>query len=255
VSGAARFIDAITTPTDETLAALGEVLADDVRIAGVITAARGRDAVLDAIRAGVSPLATMIEWREPVRDGDTETVAGTAAPGLPVTGVTLTVRHDGDRVVEITQEIELPPPPDATPLVIEGDIAAAIDGAFDNGTPFIVGYVGGDAAPHVSFRGTVQTFSTDQLGMWIRDPQGGILKGIAGNPNVALLFRDPNARTSMEIAGRARVTEDPAERQRIYDGSPAFEANLDPAMRGVAVIVDVDSLTANGFGGRVRMVR
>ena len=54
----------------------------------------------------------------------------------------------------------------------------------------IVAYVDADGVPHVSPRGTVQVWSPDQLAMWIRDPNGGLLRAIASNPHLSCFYRD-----------------------------------------------------------------
>jgi hypothetical protein len=91
--------------------------------------------------------------------------------------------------------------------------------------------------------------------MWARDPAGGLLRAIHTNPNLSLFYRDPATRIAYEITGRARVIDDPDDRARVYERSPAVERNLDPRVRGVAVVVDVDSLVGGGPGGRVNLQR
>jgi hypothetical protein len=107
----------------------------------------------------------------------------------------------------------------------------------------------------VSPRGTVQSWSDTALAMWARDPNGGMLRAIPTNQNVSLFYRDGANRTSYEMVGRMRVTEDPDERQRVFDGSPLIERNFDPMLRGKAIIVDLDAVVGSGPSGRVNMRR
>lgn len=58
-----------------------------------------------------------------------------------------------------------------------------------------------------------------------------------------------------EITGRARVIDDPNDRAKVYERSPAVERNMDPRVRGVAVVMDVDSVVGGGPGGRVNLQR
>ena len=249
------YLAALSKPDDASLAALSPALADDVRAAGLFGAGEGRDAVLLSTSAPPYPLLASAQWAEPDVDDDIITVRGTFPTGLPVAAITVTMRVAGDKLVELTQELEQAPPAAATPLVIDEQIAAVIDGALDNKTPFVVAYVDASGIPHVSPRGTVQSHGTDEVAMWIRDPAGGLLRAIATNPNLSLFYRDASARTSYELTGRARVVDDADERACIYDRSPAIERNLDPAIRGVAVVVEVDSLAGSGPAGRVNMKR
>src|SRR6185369_7922081 len=50
--------------------------------------------------------------------------------------------------------------------------------------------------PHLSFFGTTQVLTTDQLALWARNPATGFLQRIAANPKVALLYRNSAERAS-----------------------------------------------------------
>ena len=84
--------------------------------------------------------------------------------------MTVTMRFEGEMLVDLTQELEPAKPAAPTALVIDDQLAATIDGALDNKTPFLVAYVDAAGVPHVSPRGTVQSWSPDQVAMWARDP-------------------------------------------------------------------------------------
>ena len=251
----AIYLDALQAPNDSTLAALAPVLADDVRAGGMFSHGAGRDEVLATTGAPPYPLLGSATWSDPVVDGDSTTVSGTFPPGLPVVGVTVTVRVRDGLIVEAAQELHQAPPAPPTPLAIDDALAAIIDGALDNKTPFIAAYVDADGVPHVSPRGTVQSWSPTAVAMWARDPNGGMTRAIPTNPAVSLFYRDGANRTQYELVGRMRITEDPEERQRIFDRSPLVERNFDPLLRGTAIIVDLDSFVGSGPTGRVNMRR
>jgi hypothetical protein len=252
---AEHYIAALSSPNEETLAALASVLADDVRAAGIFGSGQGRDSVLASTGAPPYPLLASAEWGAPEFDGDVASVRGTLPPGLPVTSVTVRMRFAGDMLVDLSQELEQAKPGPPTALVIDDQLAAIIDGAFDNHTPFVVAYVDAVGVPHVSPRGTVQSWSADQVAMWARDPAGGLLRAIEANPHVSLFYRDASTRAAYEISGRARAIDDPTDRALVYERSPAVERNLDPRVRGVAIVVDVDSVVGGGPGGRVNLQR
>jgi predicted pyridoxine 5'-phosphate oxidase superfamily flavin-nucleotide-binding protein len=249
------YIAALSSPNEETLATLAPVLADDVRATGVFGSGQGREEVLASTGTPPSPLLASAQWDEPEIDGDITTVRGTFPAGLPVVAVTVTMRQSGEQLVELTQELERARAPAPTALMIDDQLAATIDGALDNRTPFVVAYVDDAGVPHVSPRGTVQSWSADQVALWARDPAGGLLRAIETNPNISLFYRDPATRVAYEITGRARAVDDPDDRARVYERAPAVERNLDPRMRGVAVVVDVDSVVGGGPGGRVNLQR
>jgi hypothetical protein len=249
------YLAALAAPGEETLAALGEVLSDDVRAAGMFGSGTGKDEVLASTGAPPYPLLGAATWEEPVTDGDIETVRGGLPAGLPVSAAIVTVKVRDGKLVELYQELAPAAPAPTTPLHIDEQIAEVIDAALDNKTPVIAAYVDADGVPHVSPRGTVQSWSPTEVAMWARDPNGGMLRAIPSNPNVSLFYRDGKSRIAYEIVGRMRVTEDPEERQRVFDRSPLIERNFDPLLKGKAIIVEVDSVAGNDARGRINMKR
>jgi hypothetical protein len=114
---------------------------------------------------------------------------------------------------------------------------------------------GGAAEIRLSFRGTIQARSDEQLALWARDPEGGLPRNIAVRPNVTLFYHDPASRTTYSFYGRARIEPDPVARAAIYANSPARERQMDFRQRGVAIVIDLDRVEGRGPGGRVLMVR
>ena len=101
--------------------------------------------------------------------------------------------------------------------------------------------------PILSFRGSVQVFGDDQLALWIRAADGNFLRAIRGNPRVALMYRDEGTKATYQFQGRARVTQDAAQRQQVFQRAPAAERGHDFAMLGAAVVVDLDRV--EGYAG------
>lgn len=250
-----RLLAALSEPDAQKVRALGADLAEHVRAAGPFVNGAGRAAVLSAISEQQLPLFKAAQWSEPERADDLTTVRGMLPPGLQISGVVLSLRSAGGEIVELLQEIVMAPPPPATALDLSGAIQAAIDGAFDAGNPMIVAYVDAEGAPHVSYRGTVQVHARTELAMWIRDPNGGLLRGIQTNPKLVLMYRDPKSRAHYEITGRAKRDDTPAVRDLVFERSPAFEQGLDPARRGAAVLIEVDTLVGGPPGQAVNMTR
>lgn len=128
--------------------------------------------------------------------------------------------------------------PTAT-LALTDEIKALVNNALANGTPILVAAVTPDARPTVSFRGSVQTYSDDQIGFWARHAEGGTVDAIRANPNVVLVYRSPTT-PILQFHGRARIVSDEAERTRVYENAPQREQDADPERKGAAVIVDLD---------------
>ena len=149
------------------------------------------------------------------------------------------------------------PPPVLTELKLSDSMKQAIDSAFGNSKPIAISYVDPNGAPQLSYRGSTQAYSDTQLAIWVRNPHGRILESIARNPAVALIYGnfDPNNRGFMIFRGRAHADSDEAVRGRVYGQAHEFERNQDKERKGVAVIVDLDSIDGFFGGARLKMRR
>jgi hypothetical protein len=125
------------------------------------------------------------------------------------------------------------------PLTLTEEIKALVNNALANGTPLLVAAVTPDGKPTVSFRGSVQTYSDDQIGFWARHAQGGTIDAIEANPNVVLVYRSATT-PILQFHGRARIASDETERTRVFENAPQREQDADPERKGAAVIVDLD---------------
>jgi len=131
-------------------------------------------------------------------------------------------------------------------LVLDDEVKRLIDTALSERTPMIVASVDAQGRPRLTFRGSVQTFSDDQVGFWARNLEGGTMTNIAGNPHVSMVMRNPDTRVVLQLMGRARVAQG-AERDRVYDKAPEIEQRADADKKGAGVIVDLDRV--EGFLG------
>ena len=145
-----------------------------------------------------------------------------------------------------------------TELKLSDDMKHAVDSAFGSGKPIVVAYVDPHSAPQLSYRGTTQAYSDTQLAIWVRNPQGRILESIRTNPAVALTygsFSDPANRGFMIFRGRAHVDSSDAVRNHVYDHAHEVERNQDKERKGVAVLIDLDSVDGFFGGARLKMRR
>lgn len=251
------YLAAVSAPSPEAAQAAASGLADDVVVAGTLGAASGKAAVLDALAGLPQPaLLARAEWSEPQLDTEVATVEGKLPPGTPFAAMSFRFRLNASGKIARVEQRAIPgPPPPTTELALNDDIRSAVNGALANGTPLLLSYVDSEGSPHLSFRGSTQVFSDTQLAVWVRDPEGGVLKAVATNPRVAMLYRDPKTRRSYQFAGRAHVEEDPSVVDRVYASAPEVERNMDAQRRGRALIIDLDRVEGMGGGGRVRMQR
>jgi len=140
-----------------------------------------------------------------------------------------------------------------TELNLSEAMQEAVNSAFAMRRPMVISYVDADGSPQLSYRGSTQAFSTTQLAIWVRNPEGRILESIANNPSVALLFGyfEPDDRGFIIFHGRARIDDSAAVREQVYDNAHEFERNQDPDRKGVAIVIDLDSV--DGFFGGARL--
>jgi hypothetical protein len=127
------------------------------------------------------------------------------------------------------------------PVVITPEIAALIAGAIDSGAVMLLAAVDADLKPVLSFRGSTVVFSDDQLSVWARNAEGGTISAIQQNPNVAMVYRSATVPV-LNFIGRARITEDAAERDRAFSLAHEKERKADPDRKGRAIIIDLDAV-------------
>ena len=136
-------------------------------------------------------------------------------------------------------------------IKLTDEMRDAVNNAMANGAVMLVAYAANDGQPNLSYRGSVQATGDDELAIWVRDPQGGILKAIETNPKLALMYR--KERLGWQFQGRAHIDGDEAVRTRVYDNSHELERQRDPDRKGVAVIVELDVVAGGPPDARIRM--
>jgi pyridoxine/pyridoxamine 5'-phosphate oxidase len=131
-------------------------------------------------------------------------------------------------------------------ILLDAELKGLINGALAEHTPMVLASVDPQGRPRLTFRGSIQAFSDDQLGFWARNAEGSTMENIAANPQVAMMMRNPETRVVLQLAGRARLAEG-GERERVYANAPEIEQRADPDKKGVGVVVDLDKV--EGFLG------
>jgi hypothetical protein len=195
-------------------------------------------------------------WSEPRAEGDTLRVDGIFPDlGAALKEMRLTFSFNGDdRISRVAQELVAAPPPqdvDEIPTPIKGQL----DSALFNNTPIVVCYVDENGQPQQSLRGSTLVFSPTQIGIWVRNADGGIVKAMAHNNKLSLLYRDSTSRSTIIIQGRGHVETDEETRRRLYEMTPEVEQMHDPDRKGAALIIDITRLQGGGPKGNFRMLR
>lgn len=147
--------------------------------------------------------------------------------------------------------------PAPAPLKLTHSMKEAVDGALARGKPVAASYVDEQGRPHLSYRGTVQAYSDTQLALWTRDPEIGLASAVAANPAMVLLYGDfnPQNRVFLTFRGRGRIDNDEGVRRTVFENSHPAEQERDKERKGVAVIIDLDSVEGLIDGGFVRQTR
>jgi len=217
----------------------------------------GYDAVLKMI-TGIGVMTGLYRtapWTTPVDNGDgTVTVSADIGGGL-LSSTTLTLTfNDNDQIVRVDQVNKGGSPTAPTDRMPE-HVKAVVNAALANNTPMIVAYTDDNGAPNLSLRGSVQAYSDTQLSIWVRHATGGMATTLRKNPKMALMYRDPPARTNLTFEGIAHFEDDQAIRDRVFELAPEVEQKHDPNRIGAALIIDITRLMGQTPRGAVRMVR
>jgi Pyridoxamine 5'-phosphate oxidase len=251
------YLAALGTADESVARAVGPVLADDILVQTNFARAQGADAAIEQLTeprtAGL--VAAGVRWSAPHADADRIVVTGTLPETAPFGGLELVFEFSGDAISRVEQQTLPPPPLQPRPLRLTPEMKAAVDGALDNQTPVLIAYLDDVEQIHLSFRGTVQAYSDDQLALWARDPDGGLPRNIATRPKVTLFYHDAGRRTTYTFYGRARIVPDSKTRTVIFENSHPREQQTDFRRRGVAMIVDLDRVEGRDAGGRLLMQR
>jgi len=144
----------------------------------------------------------------------------------------------------------------ADKLELNGEIAGAIDTAASRGRLLALGYVDEDGDASVSFRGSTHVHGGQQLAIWVRKADEGFAKAIAAHPQVSLVYYSPGGGPGpryLSFKGRAHV--DSSANDEVYSAIIEGERQQDPDRKGVAVIIDVDSVNGFADSGPFRMER
>jgi hypothetical protein len=142
------------------------------------------------------------------------------------------------------------------PLDLTGDIASAIDGAALRNATLAVAYVRDDGSPSVSFRGSTQVHSATELALWARKRDSGLATAIVDRPRVSLVYYGGPGGPGplfLSIEGRARVAAELDE--QVWEAMIEGERNLDPDHKGVAILIEVDSVAGAGADGFFQQAR
>lgn len=256
-----EFLDSLR-PHGSRMEARADLLAEEV-VFQTLGKISGRGAVLKRLTAeDTGRVYRDVTWSAPEPEGENVKVVGKLPPGAPSGGIILVVSVAGERISAIRQQpLYGGTPMPAAPVRLTDELKKLVDNALATRHPMMLAYVGPAGQPILSFRGSTQSFSDDQLAIWVRNSDGLFLDSVKANPKVAMMYRDEETKATFQFQGRAKISTDEAVRRRVYEKMAEAERNHDYARTGVALIIDLDrvegwfGMSPDGPVNRVRMLR
>ena len=134
-------------------------------------------------------------------------------------------------------------------IALSDDLKRRLVNALTDGVAVVVGYVDRNGDPHVSPYGSLHASGDDELALWVRNPRGDIIEGIARNEHVAVFYGHISSRTFARMRGRARIVTGKAERAKVFEGMHPFEQSQDPDRKGVAIVISLDRAEGRAADG------
>ena len=221
----------------------------------------GKDGVLKRLTdENTSKVYKTVSWQAPFAD-QYGGVQVKGAPASGVGGVIMTLLFEGDKISAVQQQNVPGAARAPSEMKLTPTIKAFVTQALAEKHPMLIAHTDENGQPVLSFRGSTQAFSDDQLAIWVRNASGGFIKAIQKNPRVALMYRNEDSKATYQFQGRARVATDDATRDKVYATMTQVERDHDYAHTGVAVIIDLDmvqgqaGLSPTGPIEPVRLVR
>jgi hypothetical protein len=255
---ARAYVKSLKTGEMSAAARVAPHLASDVVLSTGQAEFKGHAAVLQRVSGQWpnTPIYLQGGWGDPQTEGEQIKVHADFPPlGGGLAGINLTFSfNDQDQINRVEQALVPGPRPEPTDTIPDF-VRGIVDTALANGTPMTVAYTDESGQPVLSMRGSTVVFNDHQLGIWIRNATGGIIKGIETNPKLGLLYRDSRNRTTLIFQGRGHVATDEATRNRLYEMTSEVEQNHDPDRKGAALIIDVTRLQGNTVRGAIRVER
>ena len=134
-------------------------------------------------------------------------------------------------------------------ITLDADMKHRLVNGLNDGVAVVVGYVDKNGDPHVSPYGSIHAHSDNQLALWLRNPEGELIAGIARNAKVGVFYAHLPTRTFFRMQGRARVASSAADREKIFTSMHPFEQSGDTERKGIAVIIDLDKVAGRKADG------
>ncbi|SVD64538.1 uncharacterized protein METZ01_LOCUS417392, partial [marine metagenome] len=102
-----------------------------------------------------------------------------------------------------------------------------VDNNQANRKPCILATAGKDGWPSMGFRASMMVFDKDHLAFWERSNKDG-LSNMQENPQVLVMYRDPEARVAFKFYGHVTIHDSGEMRESVWERTVQPEKDADP---------------------------
>ena len=131
------------------------------------------------------------------------------------------------------------------PVKLTDEMREALANALTDRAPVTVATAGASGMPDIAYKGSAMVWDDDHLAFWER-AHGTTLRNMQENPQICLLYRNPEKRQTWKFFGVCELHAEGSLRQEIMDRTIELELDRDPERKGVAVLIRIDRVLQLG---------
>ena len=120
-----------------------------------------------------------------------------------------------------------------------------ISSALDDRLFCALGTASSDGIPNISLKGSMAIYDSETLSYWER-VKGSALDNVVENPNAVIFYRNPGERINWRFHGKVTVHDSGEVWDKVKSITPQGELDRDPDLKGVAVLIRIDTITDLG---------
>ena len=131
------------------------------------------------------------------------------------------------------------------PIDLTDDMRRELDEALANRNVVLVTSASGAGVPDIAYKGSVMVWDAEHLAYWERS-RGQTMRNLTENPNICLMFRNPETRISWKFFGEAQVLDSGELREQIMARANPLELKQDPERKGAGVLIKINRVLERG---------
>ena len=126
-------------------------------------------------------------------------------------------------------------------IIIDDEMRKLIENARADGVPCLLGTASREGVPQVSVKGSTLVYDQETLAYWERSKRSA-LANIGHNPNVVILYRNPEKEIDWRFYATATVHDAGPVREEVMRRTLQAELDQDPERQGVAVLLRLNRI-------------